>query len=222
MNRQLNDKAGISQTLNNLGNCMSLLMRMAEAIQFVQDALEIKRELDDKKGIGITLNNLGVMFALQGDSDKALKNLREAIVIKRELKERGTLLATIHRAYTLLDISEREELKQELLAMDKRGCSEKEHSLMLNIELMDVCMNKSEFDAEIIIDLCNRIKQQAEHLKLNDLDDLPVEAFYIASKRLMDLKEYEGSKNVAKQALSWIGEQEAFRKAELQSMLKEH
>ncbi len=222
MKRQLNDKAGISQTLNNLGNCMSLLMRMAEAIQFVQDALEIKRELDDKKGIGITLNNLGAMFALQGDSDKALKNFREAVVIKRELKERGTLLATIHRAYTLLDISEREELKQELLVMDKKDFSEKEHSWMLNIELMDVCMNKSESDAEIIIDFCNRINQQAEHLKLNDLDDLPVEAFYIAVKRLMELKKHEGANNIAKQALSWIGEKDAFRKAELQSMLNEY
>jgi len=163
-----------------------------------------------------------VMFALQGDSDKALKNFREAIVIKRELKERGTLLATIHRAYTLLDISEREELKQELLAMDKKDFSEKEYSWMLNIELMDVCMKKSASDGEIIIDLCNRINQQAEHLKLNDLDDSPVEAFYIAGKRLMELKKHEGANNIAKQALSWIGEKDAFRKAELQSMLKEY
>jgi hypothetical protein len=106
--------------------------------------------------------------------------------------------------------------------MDKRGFSEKEHSLMLNIELMDVCMNKSESDSEIIIDLCNRIKQQAEHLKLNDLDDSPVEAFYIAGKLLMELKKHEVANNIAKQALSWIGEKDAFRKAELQSMLKEH
>jgi hypothetical protein len=36
----------------------------------------------------------------------------------------------------------------------------------------------------------------------------------------MDLKEYEGAKNVAKQALLWIGEQDALRKTELLGMLE--
>jgi lipopolysaccharide biosynthesis regulator YciM len=219
INRELEDSAGISQALNNLGNCMRSLQRVEDAIQFFEESLEIKREIQDRKGIGITLNNLGVMFALQGNYDKALENFRQAISIKRELKEKGTLLATIHRAYSLLDISEREALKQELLAMDKKDFSNKEECWMMNVELMDVCMNKTESDAGLVVEMCNRITQQAEQLISYDIDDLPVEAFYIAGKRLMDLKEYEGAKNVAKQALLWIGERDALRKTELLCML---
>lgn len=103
--------------------------------------------------------------------------------------------------------------------MDRKDFTAKEHTWMMNIELMDMCTEKTESEAEKVVEMCSRIQFQTEQLTLNDLDDLPVEAFYVASQRLMELKDFAGARNLAKQALSWIGEQDSMRKAELQAVV---
>jgi len=65
------------------------------------------------------------------------------------------------------------------------------------------------------LEMCNRIQSQTEQLVLTDLDDLPVETFYVASRWLNELQDTGGAGRVAKQALAWIGNQPAIRKTEL-------
>ena len=55
--------------------------------------------------------------------------------------------------------------------------------------------------------------------KLTDIDDLPVEAFYVAIKKLIQLNSVEEAKVLAKQALEWIGDRKTRRKEDLEKII---
>ncbi|HAA26992.1 MAG TPA: hypothetical protein DCE56_04020, partial [Cyanobacteria bacterium UBA8553] len=57
--RQLNDKAAIAQTLNNLGQVYNGLLEQEKALDVLKQALQIRQEIKDRFGEGETLDNLG-------------------------------------------------------------------------------------------------------------------------------------------------------------------
>src|SRR5919199_4916720 len=85
--QQLNDKAGIGQTLNNIGEVYLGLAQADKASEVLQQALAIRRELKDRKGEGETLDNLGSVYNLKSQYDKALETLQQALAIRREVKD---------------------------------------------------------------------------------------------------------------------------------------
>ncbi len=87
--QQLNDQAGIAQTLNNLGEVYNLLREPDKALEILQQALAIRRELKDRKGVGETLDNLGFAYFLNTQNDKALESLQQALAISRELQDKS-------------------------------------------------------------------------------------------------------------------------------------
>jgi CHAT domain-containing protein/uncharacterized protein HemY len=102
--QQLGDKAGIGQTLNNLGEVYSWLRQHDKALEVLQQALAIRRELKDRAGEGETLDNLGFAYYLKAQNDKALETLQEALVIRRELGDKageGQTLSTIGLVYAV-------------------------------------------------------------------------------------------------------------------------
>jgi len=215
LRRRLGHKRGISLSLLNLGEVYEGQGRIEEAERSYLNALEIDLQLGDKKSIGGALNNLGVVLLLQGKQPEALERFKEAIALQRELKEKGTLLATVHRAFTLFEGPEREALLAEMLTMETTDFTVREYTWLLSMELMNACLNKTEIEAHRVLEMCNRIQSQTEQLALTDLDDLPVETFYVASRWLNELQDTGGAGRVAKQALVWIGNQPAIRKTEL-------
>lgn len=100
--QQLNDKAGIGQTLNHLGEVYSWLRQPDKALEVLQEALVIRRELKDRAGEGETLDNLGFAYYLKAQNDKALETLQEALVIRREVGDKageGQTLSNIGLIY---------------------------------------------------------------------------------------------------------------------------
>jgi CHAT domain-containing protein/tetratricopeptide (TPR) repeat protein len=103
--QQQNDKAGIAQTLNNIGEVYLGLSQPDKASEFLQQALAIRRELKDRKGEGETLDNLGSVYNLKNQYDKALETLQQALAIRREVKDRageGKTLRKIGYSYLYL------------------------------------------------------------------------------------------------------------------------
>lgn len=101
--QQLNDKAGIGQTLNNMGEVYLGLSQPDKAWEVLLQALAIRRELKDRKGEGETLNNLGSVYLLKSQYDKALETLQQALAISREVKDRageGKTLRKIGATYS--------------------------------------------------------------------------------------------------------------------------
>ncbi len=50
--RQLGDKAGIGQTLNNIGEAYNYLNQPSQGLPMLQQALSLRQQLGDKAGIG--------------------------------------------------------------------------------------------------------------------------------------------------------------------------
>ncbi len=83
--RQQNDKAGIGQTLNNLGEVYYWLRQYDKAMEVLQQALVIRQELKDKVGEGETLDNIGLAYYFKQQNDKSLSIWQQALAIRREV-----------------------------------------------------------------------------------------------------------------------------------------
>ncbi|MDF5713532.1 MAG: tetratricopeptide repeat protein [Rhizonema sp. NSF051] len=87
--RQLNDKAGIGQSLNDIGMVYISLEKNDQALEVLQQALFIRQQLKDRKGEGETLDNIGTVYGAQHKYNKQQEFLQQALAIRREVKDRG-------------------------------------------------------------------------------------------------------------------------------------
>jgi tetratricopeptide (TPR) repeat protein len=211
--RQLGDKKGISVSLGNLGNIYKDQGKMQEAEKLHLESLEIKRQLGDKKGISSSLSNLGVIYFEMGLDQKALEHLRQANDLKKELNEIPGIIATVHRAFSLVEPKEQEKLLFEVKALDSETLGAKENCWLLNIALMHSCLNHLPINSQEILNQCNNILELSSQMNLTDIDDLPIESFYWATHKLIEMNQVEEAGILAKQALHWIGIRNTRRKA---------
>jgi tetratricopeptide (TPR) repeat protein len=177
------------------------------------ESLEIKRQLGDKKGISSSLSNLGVIYFEMGLDQKALEHLRQANDLKKELNEIPGIIATVHRAFSLVEPKEQEKLLLEVKALDSATLGAKENCWLLNIELMHGCLNHLPINSQEILNQCNNILELSSQTNLTDIDDLPIESFYWATHKLIEMNQVEEAGILAKQALHWIGIRNTRRKA---------
>jgi tetratricopeptide (TPR) repeat protein len=75
LRRQQNDKAGIAQTLNNMGEVYYWMRQPDKALEVLQQALAIRRELKDRIGEGETLDNIGLAYFWNDQNDQSFRNL---------------------------------------------------------------------------------------------------------------------------------------------------
>lgn len=71
--------------LSNLGFAYSALGQYAEAIEYHNKALAIRRKMDDLKGESISFGNLGLVYLDLGESAKAMKYQEQALVISQKI-----------------------------------------------------------------------------------------------------------------------------------------
>ncbi|MBD2413976.1 hypothetical protein FACHB389_12510 [Nostoc calcicola FACHB-389] len=95
--RKLGDKAGIGQTLNNIGQVYNWLVQQEKALEVLQQALKIRREIKDRAGEGETLDNLGGAYLALFKEEEALKTLQQALEIRREVKDKAGEAVTLSR-----------------------------------------------------------------------------------------------------------------------------
>ena len=121
--QKLGDKAGIGQTLNNIGQVYNGLIQQDKALEFLRQALTIRREIKDRVGEGETLDNIGGVYLALLKEEEALKTLQQALEIRREVKDKAGEAVTLSRmglTYSYLKQQDKGlKLLQQALAMHK-------------------------------------------------------------------------------------------------------
>ncbi len=86
LKKELNDKKGMSDTLNDIGNLLGSIGEVDSAQKYFERSLAIRRELKDQRGIAKSLRNLGANSVFKDDFKKAKLFLDESLMIFRELQ----------------------------------------------------------------------------------------------------------------------------------------
>ena len=86
--RQLEDRQGIANSLNNLGLAYYRLGEYRKAIEFHQQSLSLSRELKYHQGEAASLGNLGLAYGKLGEYRKAIEFHQQSLTLARELKNR--------------------------------------------------------------------------------------------------------------------------------------
>jgi len=79
------NRAGVAQTLHNLGNVYYQQGKWQEAIAAYEQSLQTKRELGNVHGVALTLGNLGNVYSNQGKWQEAIATYEQSLQTKREL-----------------------------------------------------------------------------------------------------------------------------------------
>ncbi len=87
--RELGDRVGEAQTLNNIGEVYNGLDEYSKALEILQQALAIRKEVSDNAGIGETLNHIGEAYNGLDEYPKALAVLQQALAIRKEVGNRA-------------------------------------------------------------------------------------------------------------------------------------
>lgn len=78
-----------------------------EAVEYLKQALEIRRKIGNRKSEGSVLNNLGVSYAHLGDKQKALEYYEKALVVRREVDDQsGEAKTQVWLAWLYRDMGE--------------------------------------------------------------------------------------------------------------------
>jgi tetratricopeptide (TPR) repeat protein len=86
--KELGDKRGMSQSINNLGSVAYFQGEYEQAAKLYGESLDLRRELGDKWGVANSLNNLGGVAFSQGDYGQAEVLHSESLALRRELKDK--------------------------------------------------------------------------------------------------------------------------------------
>ncbi|MES2837255.1 MAG: tetratricopeptide repeat protein [Bacteroidota bacterium] len=81
--KKIDDKRGVSESLNNIGNTYRKLNQIDKALEYLLEALAIKTDIKDLNGVAYTQDNISRIYFTKGDINKAqeyaLKSLKIAI-----------------------------------------------------------------------------------------------------------------------------------------------
>ena len=100
---EINDKLGISISINNLGYIYIKTGNTKKAIDYYERSLKISNDLKDKKKIIATLINLAHAKTINGETSAALDYYREALMIvdlTNQKYEKATILINIGLIYS--------------------------------------------------------------------------------------------------------------------------
>ncbi|WP_287251579.1 MULTISPECIES: CHAT domain-containing tetratricopeptide repeat protein [unclassified Moorena] len=86
--KQIGDRLGEANSLNNLGNAYNHLGDYKKAIDYYQKSLAIAREIGHREGEAGSLTNLGNAYQNLGDYKKAIDYYQQSIAIDRKISDR--------------------------------------------------------------------------------------------------------------------------------------
>ncbi|NEO90119.1 MAG: tetratricopeptide repeat protein [Moorea sp. SIO3G5] len=94
--RQLNDKAGVAATLNNIGQVYIGLSDYPKALDTLQQALRIRQKLEDSTGQAETLNHIGFVYRRLGNYSQALGLHQQALEMATTIGNRDIIGESWH------------------------------------------------------------------------------------------------------------------------------
>jgi tetratricopeptide (TPR) repeat protein len=210
--RKLDDKKGMCTSLTDIARLNFNQGKTEEAEKYYKECLDIRRELGDKSGISNTLNNLGFLNFEVGKFADAKALYLEALKLKMELNESSGIISTIHSVFSLLDDSERKHFFEIAKALINDSSKPNQLSQFANLELMQYCFSTEQIEKTIMQEKIKFVAIQNENATLTDVDDLPVDAYYTATHKLLEIGENKMAKIVSGDALKMIGEKHSIRK----------
>jgi len=83
--KQLENKRGISEVLSGLGTIYIDTKKFPQALSYLQQSLEISKELNDKTGIIFTLINIGQIYFQQTDYSLSIEYYLQSLSIAKEI-----------------------------------------------------------------------------------------------------------------------------------------
>ena len=89
LSRELGDVAGISQSLNSLGEGSRALGEYEQARSYYEEGLAFCRRAGDTYGVAMSLHDLGRVALDQGDTDAARALLGESLQLQSQIGYRG-------------------------------------------------------------------------------------------------------------------------------------
>ena len=93
--QNINHRAGISRTLNNLGKISEKLGDDEQAINYYQRSLAISKAIDDRAGMSASYNNLGIIYHRSlGKYEKALDYYQRSLAIDEAIDDRAGMSAS--------------------------------------------------------------------------------------------------------------------------------
>lgn len=193
-----------------------------EAEKYYKECLDIRRELGDKSGISNTLNNLGFLNFEVGKFADSKALYLEALKLKIELNESSGIISTIHRVFSLLDDSERKHFFEVAKALINDSSKPNQLSQFANLELMQYCFSTEQIEKTIMQEKIKFVAIQNENATLTDVDDLPVDAYYTATHKLVEIGENKMAKIVSGDALKMIGDRRSIRKEFFEEIIQNH
>ena len=218
--RQLDDKKGICMSLTDIAQLNFNQGKTKEAEKLFKECLDIRKELGDKNLISSTLNRLGILNFEVGKLANSKEFYLEAIKLQTELNDISGIIGSIHRAFSLFEDSERDNYYDIVKSLTNETTKPNQLSLMANIELMQYCLSNKEVEIAIIQEKTKYLIQQKEKSTIEDIDDLPVEALYLAAQKLNAIGEKEFVKVFANEVLKMIGELRSIRKEFFEKILQ--
>ncbi|XWK88302.1 MAG: tetratricopeptide repeat protein [Phormidium sp.] len=152
LQKQLNNQAGIAETLDNIGEVYTSLSQYNQALDVLQQALTIRKKLNDQAGIGETLNNLGLVYRLLGEYPKALEFHQQSSAIAKQIKKpaiAGEALHNIAAVYAAQgDYNQALELYQQALIIRQQVGDKRDEGRTLN-NIGGVYFSLGEYQAAI-------------------------------------------------------------------------
>ncbi|KEI69117.1 hypothetical protein A19Y_4470 [Planktothrix agardhii NIVA-CYA 126/8] len=163
--REIGDRNGEGNNLNNLGNAYHSLGQYQKAIEFYQQSLTIAREIGDLNGEGKALGNLGNAYGSLGQYQKAIEFYQQSLTLAREIGDRnieGNALNNLGLAlfelknfpeaekYLFSSLEVRESLRQGIQDdLDKVSLSDTQRSSYNLLQQVLIAQNKTEPALEV-------------------------------------------------------------------------
>ena len=130
------DKAGIAQTLNQIGEVYTNLSQYDNAMEALQQALNIRKQLNNPAGVGETLNNIGIVHRYLADYTKALSLHQEALEIGKKTGKSAIVGEALHNIAAVSaaqgDYDKALELYKQALAIRQQVGDKRDEARTLN------------------------------------------------------------------------------------------
>ncbi|HMS63879.1 MAG TPA: tetratricopeptide repeat protein, partial [Ignavibacteria bacterium] len=150
--RDINDKEGILNTLNELGQKYFIELDLDNSVKLYEEALALSNEINCKEGKATSLYNLSFPVSNLGDIERSVELKEEALKIAREMKNEhltAQILLSLSVTHTRqkIDIKKAALLSEESLAISRK--IDDQYLISVNlVHLADLKLNYDEKNFE--------------------------------------------------------------------------
>ncbi|HMB29784.1 MAG TPA: CHAT domain-containing tetratricopeptide repeat protein, partial [Blastocatellia bacterium] len=135
---RVGDRAGLGNTLCDLGSIYYRQSDYAQALDYNQKALAIGKEIGDKKVMARALYGIGSTYRTQGSPDRALESLNASLAISQEIEDKSLTASTLNNIGMIYKLRGSYELALEFYQKSQELCEELKDKMVLKSVLNSI------------------------------------------------------------------------------------